>query len=146
MRKLSIETIGTDNWVESTKEVTLSRTKDDGTVQSRTDIHNIASKEISLRIIGAEYDDDDGVDNFITISAEANFERLAAANKIVITTKGDQLSPEMNKVEYYESFEALKAAWTATVNAITFGLEHTISRQMIYGETYRRDSLRTLKG
>ena len=147
MKQLTIEQVGKAEWQETTKEVTLSRTKDDGTEQSRTDIHNITFKEISLRIVGTQYDDDEGADNFITIRAENNDHfNSAIANRIIISTKGDQLSPESTQTEYYGSFEELKAAWMATVNAIWFGLEHTISRQFVYAETYRLNQLKALKG
>ena len=127
MRKLSIEQVGDAKWQTG-------------------DTDGVAYKEISLRIVGAQYDDSEGVDNFITIRAEANDEKFLTGNKITISTTRDHLSPESIQNEYYGSLEELKAAWTATVNAVWFGLEHTISRQMVYGETYRRDSLRTLKG
>ena len=55
MRKLSIEQVGDAKWQTG-------------------DTDGVAYKEISLRIVGAQSDDDEGVDNFITIRAEANEE------------------------------------------------------------------------
>ena len=118
-----------------TNQMTITKRGNDQWIHEKNS--EVAHKQISLGITGTCFDDNvTQVKTFTTIHAEVT-DHPVLGFKLTISSQDDIVATGDSVVEYYTTFDELKAAYQATVMATTFALNELIKRNFVYAETYR---------